>query len=340
MKFISIYKEDCHKVFNFLGIKLKFLLKEQWLLKHQQLLLEQTNELLNVQSSKINELANNFKLLKSEFDKQKYEFQKQKLGFELALNKQHDTIKGINKNFETEINVHNANTKAIQTQNNKLKLQVEELNFRNVLMETIVNSEWLNSKTFTLRGGAANYSFIFILYMVLDLIKPENILEFGIGQTSLVTTQFAKFYNKDLTIVEHNQEWINIFQKRLNIGSKTKIVHKNLINFLCEGENSDKYDSLDDITKDKKFNLIIIDGPIGVDRKYPRTNILDLIPEYLDENFVIILDDAEREGEKNTANLIFKALEKNNIAYSKSYKTALKTQLLISSKNNDFIHYY
>jgi glycosyltransferase involved in cell wall biosynthesis len=84
----------------------------------------------------------------------------------------------------------------------------------------------------------------------------------------------------------------------------------------------------------------VINAKVDFDRLYPRTNILDLIPQNLAENFVIILDDAERKGEKNTANLIFEKLNENNIKYKKSLKEGLKSQLIISSLNYEFIHWY
>lgn len=360
MNFIKFYYEDCHKVLNIFGIKIKFFSEKQWLLKQFKQISSQSDRLYQEQFSKINKITNLLNLVQSELIETQEDFNNGRtmleqqnencIRMQTMLDRQQENfvkVQTILENLQekyikiqTILDKQQENVKTLQVQNDRLKLQCAELNFRNVLIETISTSEWLKCRAFTLRGGAANYSFIFSLYMILDLIKPENILEFGIGQTSLVTTQFAKFYDKDLTIVEHNQDWIDIFSKKLDIGDKTKIAHKNLINFLCDGEHSEKYESLDDITKDKKFNLIIIDGPIGVGRKYPRTNILDLIPQNLSENFVIILDDAERDGEKNTANLIFKALDENNILYSKSYKSALKTQLIISSLNYDFIHYY
>ena len=85
--------------------------------------------------------------------------------------------------------------------------------------------------------------------------------------------------------------------------------------------------------------MIIIDGPIGFKKNYPRTNIIDLLPQNLAEDFVIVLDDAERIGEKNTAKLIFEKLDACNIKYKKSYKAGLKTQLLITSENYNFIHW-
>ena len=219
-----------------------------------------------------------------------------------------------------------------------IKIQNDELIYTNVFNSSILNSKWLKDKSFMLIKGASNYSFMFNLYYILDEIKPENILEFGLGQTSKMTTQYANYFDKSLKIVDHNSEWIDIFSKKLNLSDRVNIIHKNLINVEINEVVSDKYELLDDITSNNKFDLIIIDGPIGVKRKYPRTNVLDLIPNNIDsKKFIIILDDAEREGETNTANLIFKKLEDNNIKYLKSYKVGLKTQLIITSEQYEFL---
>ena len=90
----------------------------------------------------------------------------------------------------------------------------------------------------------------------------------------------------------------------------------------------------------KKYDLIIIDGPYGFNRTYPRTNILELIPQNLSQDFIIILDDAERQGEKNTAQLIFEKLEANNIKYFKFYQHATKSQLIITSEKYKFVSFY
>lgn len=224
---------------------------------------------------------------------------------------------------------------------NQIKLLERENFYANVLRDCTYNSNWLIDKAFTLTGGAANYSLIFTLFKILEDIEPSNILEFGLGQTSKVTTQYVinKNPQADLTIIEHDQDWINIFSKKLALNEKIRICQKDLINAVINDTEIDKYAPLDDIIGNKKFNLIIIDGPFGYDRIYPRTNILDLIPNNLADNYIIVLDDVERTGEQNTAKLIFEKLEQNNIEYIKSYKQGLKRQLLITSPNYKFIHW-
>lgn len=322
-KLFKIYYENNHKIIYLLGIKIK--------VKNHILIVEQQ---LNYLSQKIDKCETNINEIKKIYKTKSVEITEISQMLTASKEKIQDinnTIQKINKRTERKL-------KTLES----ISMLVRECIYSKVLSDCTKNTEWLKQSNFTLTGGAANYSFIFILFKILDTLRINNILEFGLGQSSKVTTQYAKYKNPDstLSIVEHNQEWIDYFKKELILSEKTKIYQKNLINCELNGVESDKYEPLDNIVENKKFDLIIIDGPIGQDKTYPRTNVLDIIPEHLAESFVIILDDAERTGEKNTANLILKKLDDNNINYCKSYKVGAKTQLLITSKDYEFINWY
>lgn len=49
-----------------------------------------------------------------------------------------------------------------------------------------------------------------------------------------------------------------------------------------------------------KFDVISIDAPIGTDLEYSRRDVLELLPDILEKDFVILMDDANRQGERNT----------------------------------------
>lgn len=223
-----------------------------------------------------------------------------------------------------------------------LHKQNEEILLSQIFNNLVQSTHWVEDKKFIPVKGAANYSFLYILYIILENITPTKILEFGLGQTSILTSQYVANKNMEsyLQIIDHDKDWINWFSPKLTIRQNINIIHKPLQKFLLNGVESDKYEDLTDITADNKYNLIVIDGPFGFDRVYPRTNVLDLIPNNLAENFVIILDDAERLGEQNTANLIFKKFKENNIAYHTFYKTALKSQCIIVSDSYKFLSFY
>ncbi len=223
----------------------------------------------------------------------------------------------------------------------QLELYIKENHYANIFNDSIKDCPWLGNRSFSLTGGSANYSFMYTLFRVLEDIQPKLILEFGLGQTSKLTTQYACNTAQDivLDIVEHDSEWIDNFSKKLSTNENIHIHKKDIIEFALLDQKSSKYDHLDDIVNDKKYDLIIIDGPYGQNLDYPRTNILDLIPQNLSENFIIILDDVERDGEQNTSKLIFDKLTQNNIDYKFSYKIGAKKQLLITSSDYKFLHW-
>lgn len=223
-----------------------------------------------------------------------------------------------------------------------IKNQNEEL-FKGMIFNNLVlQKDWIKNKEFIPTKGAATYSLLYILLIILDKARPNNILEFGLGQTSKLTTQYAHFKNPDciLQIIDHDELWIKAMSDELPSADNINIIKRELENFQLNDTQNDRYKNLQDITAGKKYDLIIIDGPYGFNRTYPRTNILELIPQNLSHDFIIILDDAERQGEKNTAQLIFEKLEANNIKYFKFYQHATKSQLIITSEKYKFVSFY
>lgn len=102
---------------------------------------------------------------------------------------------------------------------------MNEMYFAILLTDSIRNSLWLKDKSISLYRWAANYSFIYILFRILDKVSLNNILEFGLGQTSKLTTQYVKFKNQQskLFICEHNEEWIDIYKEELELSENISI---------------------------------------------------------------------------------------------------------------------
>ncbi len=229
----------------------------------------------------------------------------------------------------------------VQNLQNKAHLQYQELNFADLLHDSTQNSPWLKDKNFALYGGAANYSFIYTLFRILDNIKPMHILEMGLGQTSMVTTQYIK-NNKpeaDLDIIENDQSWIKIYEPKLAKSQNIKLHQCDIEFFDYEGEQNRKYKELDKIAGDKKYNLIIVDGPFGGAQKLPRSNIVELVEHNLAQDFIIMFDDAERAGEQNTIAQTKAKLTSLGIKFGTQQRNALKSQILIFSKSCEFAKY-
>lgn len=217
----------------------------------------------------------------------------------------------------------------------------QELNYADLLHDSIINCEWLKNKSFSLYGWAANYSFIYTLFRILDKAMPHSILEMGLGQTTRLTTQYVA--NKDnganLMVCEHDKNWIDIYCHELAKSDNIQLNHCELEYFDYDGKQNDKYKNMLQIVGDKKFDLIIVDGPVGGGKNLPRSNIIDLIPNNLAEDFVIIIDDSEREGEQKTIAKIKQKLNECNIKYSVSERRALKGQTIIMSTSREFVKF-
>lgn len=216
----------------------------------------------------------------------------------------------------------------------KLEQTNNEILFAHLFSDSIKTCPWIKDKSFSPYQGAANYSFLYKLFRIYDIIQPKNILEFGLGQTTKLTSQYVIYKNKlaKALVIDDNQEWIDIYKKQIPISKNIIIQKLNTENFKYKKSNTpaSKYSDLKKIIKNKKIDLIIIDGPIGYGKDYPRTNILDLTTN-LSKDWIIIIDDAEREGEQNTIKLLEEMLNKNKIKFNSFYIESIKKQYFISS---------
>ncbi len=219
--------------------------------------------------------------------------------------------------------------------------QYAELMYTQLLHDSINGSMWLKDQAFSLYGWAANYGLIYLLFRVLDQIQPTQILEFGMGQTSKLTTQYITNKNSKahLDLVEHNPDWIQAYSSQLIIDDRANVHQLTLdIEKLNEVEYT-RYNQhqLAQITAGKKYDLIIIDGPVG-SQIQSRSNILDLI-DCLNQDFIIIFDDAGRPGEKDTIEKTLQLLTNRGVEYATFERISVKEQFVITSPSYAFVGY-
>lgn len=205
---------------------------------------------------------------------------------------------------------------------------------------TIIESEWLMHKSFSPGESAVNYAFLYTLYRVLSSIKPDKILEFGLGQSSKMVHQYAHFFNKQAITVEHDKDWVDFFMqsKEGNYPVNVKLLDLEIIEY--KGEKALSYKNCKDTFQGQKFDLIIVDGPFGFlpeYKKYSRPQIIELVQGNISDNFIIIVDDYNREGEKNTVNEVFRYFEENNIEYAFHEYKSNKSHMLITTPKLKFL---
>ena len=172
-------------------------------------------------------------------------------------------------------------------------------------------------------------------------------MELGLGQITKMTTQYALSNKKSkLTVIDNNQDWIDIFSNSLMLSENTQMSFCDLEVFEHDSSLYSRYNGVLDIVKDNKFDLIIINGPQGffscaedVSMECSKTNILDLIDNNLNDEFIVIMNDYNRVGEKNTVEKVKKLLNNNNKMFHTYNVGGLTEQFIICTVQNKFINW-
>ncbi len=205
----------------------------------------------------------------------------------------------------------------------------------NVYHDTIINSAWLKNKSVSPGRWAVSYIVLYVLYRVLDEFKPKSILECGLGQSSKLTMQYADAYNADLIVCENNPEWVKFFLLQMPSAEKYVKMHDLDMVEIVAPHKSRTYANFADTVRDKKFNLVVIDGPLG-SAHYSRPEILDVV-DSLDTSFVIMLDDMNRIGEQEIWDLLKKRLTDCGIKFVENIYSSDKSVGLLCSPDLDFL---
>ncbi|MBZ9570448.1 hypothetical protein KQY27_02670 [Methanobrevibacter sp. TMH8] len=247
-----------------------------------------------------------------------------------------DSQNNIKNNYETKIDKLEKRLyekRDFEILQSKIFLNTKELIYANVFNDTIRDSKWLKNKNFSLINGAANYSYMYLIYRILNDLKPKDILELGLGQTTNLTSQYVlNNLDASLLVLENDQNWIDKFSYKMSHINNVLIKQIPTETYIHKSTENIRYNDIKDSIKDKKFDFILVDGPIGMNQEYPRTNIWDIIDKNLKDDYIIIFDDYERNGEKNTVNELLKILDKNNAEYNVVKYSGINEQFIICTE--------
>jgi len=217
------------------------------------------------------------------------------------------------------------------SQNNELLKSI-------IYNNSIDSCEWLKYRNFSPGWFAVDYTFLYTLFRVLEGMKPESILEFGLGESSKLIHQYANFHSEVFAVTgEHDAKWAEFFLDNMAIKYNINIKILELEDIVYKGENTLSYKNVEQEFKNNMFDLIIVDGPFGRGRKYARTQILYLAKNNLKEKFCIIVDDYNREGEKNTVKDLMALLSADGRKFIHSVYYGSKQHILICSENLKYL---
>ncbi|MHA1213004.1 MAG: hypothetical protein ACTSSH_11130, partial [Candidatus Heimdallarchaeota archaeon] len=187
-------------------------------------------------------------------------------------------------------------------------------------------------------GFAGNASLLYMLLKMLYREQPKTVLELGSGQSTLFTSRYTEANDKaKLLVLEDYEEWHERFKSKVVKNDRIRFIHSPLEEIKIKNRKCLWYSTKILAEEDTKYQLILVDGPIGTYR-FSRVGILNFIPKILDpENFTIIFDDTSRKGELDTIRLLKKILRKNNIQFSTFKAYGSKRQTCITSPNKAYL---
>ena len=224
-------------------------------------------------------------------------------------------------------------------QNTKILNNVRFANERNLFWDYAKGIRWMDPQLALTPGGwAVGYDYLYVLCRALEIVKPDHILEAGLGQSSKIILNYYKAHSCRYDIIEQSQEWHDFFKKENDIPQGVN-VH---IRPLCTAYNKfydaeiNSYSEVETIVGNNKFSLISIDGPWGCEG-LSRGDLLPYLPECLADNFVIMLDDYNRAGEKEMIRLLEARMRDAQVSFLKKVYGSKKQFCLITSPNNSFL---
>lgn len=146
-------------------------------------------------------------------------------------------------------------------------------------------------------------------HMLNDVMvnQRRNIIEFGSGISTIILGRLIKKNKLTATIlsIEHNAEWAALMRKSLQAEGLDGIV--NIVcaplkpcNLALHGNDWYDLDVLEPMTNNKKFDMVIIDGPPAWEpsKSMARYPAFPYMREKLSDNYGVYLDDTNREGEE------------------------------------------
>jgi predicted O-methyltransferase YrrM len=173
--------------------------------------------------------------------------------------------------------------------------------------------------------SAANHSLLWLVGRIVEENEPKRILELGAGQTTRLLGALARARGLQLVTLEHDAAWAA--EVRRDAAHDVRLVP--LVPSRLAGAEVKGYDPAS-LGADERFDLVVVDGPHGT-RRMSRGGCLDLLERHLADDFVVVFDDAERAGERETIDRARSLLRARGRGLHETEVAALKRQVAFAS---------
>lgn len=186
-------------------------------------------------------------------------------------------------------------------------------------------------------GAASNASLLYILARVASTLPIKSVCEFGSGQTTLLLDALCPKFGFTVYSFEQHEFWGDQVRMQLRNPDRVTISSPEMVTKTIRSHRTSTY-GISEI-KDMTFNLFLVDGPHGVPSR-SRWGSLEVIDEHLHDDFVIIFDDAQRQGEAESALEAQALLRAKGLKIYTETLIAVKSQIIITSESMQAACYY
>jgi hypothetical protein len=112
-------------------------------------------------------------------------------------------------------------------------------------------------------------------------------------------------FEGDILTIEQDVRWAEAISSRVS----HQVYHAPIYKARIGSSSTVKYGELKHRIGEREFNLVIVDGPTG-SAKFSRSTILDHVRNLSRDRFIIIFDDTNRYGEKQTLRALSERLRR------------------------------
>ena len=174
-------------------------------------------------------------------------------------------------------------------------------------------------------AAAANYSLLYVIYRIVRDGKPARIAELGAGQSSLFLDSLRDVEPFSALTIEHDAAWASSVSA--SVRHEVRLIDLEEISFrghIAKGFAGTALDSFD-------ADVLIVDGPIGAPHR-SRWGAGPMIERMAGREFIIVFDDAERPGEKETIAEVMSMLREANVEFFVKCIFGMSFQFVIMTK--------
>lgn len=170
------------------------------------------------------------------------------------------------------------------------------------------------------RGWAGSPDFLLKIVELVICESPKYVVELGSGTSSVVLgAAMQKFSNGKVASFDHEQNFTiksNRFLEVNDLSEIVKVTYSPLMNYDLDGTEWQWYSEREINNIENMIDLLVVDGPPIFLQEKSRFLALPMLFDKLSTNSTIVLDDANRENEKQVVEDWLEFLKTRQVKHS------------------------